>query len=332
MLDTVHERLDAQFDDYEIKQQLHDVPPHVVHEITVNGHRAVLKRDTGPTGSAAMEGTVMRFVDVETTVPVPTVIAIGEDSVITEWHPEAPRPAETSETDDALTADETWAYATGRALASLHDESASAIQGYGTFEPTTMPPADEVTPDDADASTSHRESVQLDTTGSTTWHEAAMAFVRRHGSVASDHGHADVVDRVLDRLATRPDPFVDADAPVCCHGWASPEHVTVRDAAVTCMVDFEHAIAAPAAFDYHRTMLTVFDDTATSERRAFTAGYESIRDLPADSAQHRSWYAILNGIYFFESLSVQDQHDPETTAERARYIRSHIDDVLDELD
>jgi hypothetical protein len=54
--------------------------------------------------------------------------------------------------------------------------------------------------------------------------------------------------------AWHPDAFADADEPVCCHDLATPEHVAVADDTVACVVDFEHAIAAPAAFDYWRTV------------------------------------------------------------------------------
>jgi hypothetical protein len=68
----------SQFESYSGKRQLHDVP---FHEVTVDGRRAVWKRDTGPAGGAGVEGRVTRFVGERTSAPVPESLAVGDD-----WH------------------------------------------------------------------------------------------------------------------------------------------------------------------------------------------------------------------------------------------------------
>ncbi|WP_185715673.1 phosphotransferase [Halocatena pleomorpha] len=138
--------------------------------------------------------------------------------------------------DTGRDTDETWAFAAGRGLATLHAETDRLIDTYGQFQP---------------------QSGELAITEAGDWHTAAIAYVRRHRSVPDQHGHADIVDTVIDVLTDHSDLFEGAGNPVCCHGWATSEHVSVTDDRVSCMIDFEHALAAPGEFDYWRTVLTI---------------------------------------------------------------------------
>ncbi|WP_185715674.1 hypothetical protein [Halocatena pleomorpha] len=91
MRHTVHDTFAAAFESYSIVRQLHDVPPHEVYEVTVNGHRAVYKGDTGPTGNAAIEVRVAAFIGEQTSVPVPRILLVGDDHFVAAWHPDAPQ-------------------------------------------------------------------------------------------------------------------------------------------------------------------------------------------------------------------------------------------------
>lgn len=299
MYDTI-DPLDAGFDEYRIDRQLHDVPPHEVYEVTVDGRRAVFKRDTGPTGKAAVEGRVTAFVGRETTVPVPEILAVGDDWYLAAWHPDAP------ELDAAPEPDEAWARAAGRGLGTLHAETAAHVDAYGRFRP------------DGDG---------LRVDGENDWRAAARAYVRRRRPVLADHGHADVADAVLDFLREHPDAFSGVDEPVCCHGWWTPEHVPVADGEVACVVDFEHGLAAPGEYDYWRTALPTFDDERLA--RTFREAYESVRALPDGLAKRRPLYTALAGVYYVESLYVQNHHDPEATEHRAAWLRESVFDALD---
>lgn len=296
----VHDRLAAQFDDYRVVRSLHDVPPHEVYEVRADGRRAVYKGDTGPTGSAGVEGRVTRFVGERAAVPVPDVLAVGDDYFVAAWHPDAPAP------DADHPANEAWAEAAGRALARLHADTAPSLDGFGRLE------FDGVVPRAA------RDD----------WRAAALAFVRRRRQLLAARGHADLADAVLDCLREHPGLFADAGDPVCCHGWWSPEHVAVADGDAACVVDFEHALAAPRAFDYWRTALAVIDDG--DNERAFRDGYEAAGVLPADVQRRRSLYVVLHGVYFFESLYVQNQHGAAATAEHASRLRERVFDALDD--
>ena len=298
-----HHALATPFDSYSVRRQLHDVPPHEVSEVTVDGHRAVCKRDTGPTGKAGVEGRVTAFVGEHTNVPVPEVLAIGDDWYLAAWHPDAPEP------DVGGDPDESWARPAGRGLATLHAGTAAHVDAYGRFRPDG----------DGDGG-----GVRVE--GGDDWREAAMAYVRRRRPVLDDYGHADVADAVHDYLREHPSALAGADEPVCCHGWWTPEHVPVADGAVGCVVDFEHALAAPGEYDYWRTVVPTFDDGPA--RTAFREGYESVRALPDDVEARRPLYLALLGVYYVESLYVQDQHGTDATERRASAFRELVFDAL----
>jgi hypothetical protein len=298
----VHDALASAFDTRRIVRQLHDVPPHEVYEIYVNGQHAVYKGDIGPTGNAATEGSVIAFVDAQTSVAVPRMLEVGDAHYIAAWHPDAPP------SDKGGEVDETWASVAGRGLAILHDETDRLIDTYGQFQPRNS---------------------DISITGDDDWHTAAIEYVRHHRAVPDRHGHGDIVDTVIEFLTEHPNLFAGAGSPVCCHGWATPEHVSVTDDQVSCMVDFEHAIAAPGEFDYWRTVLPTFMHDTTDLEQTFRDGYESIRPFPAGFERRKPFYMLLHLIYFFESLYVQDQHGPEETADRAKWIRDEIIEIVD---
>lgn len=300
---TVRDRLESRFGTHRIVSQLHDVPPHEVYEVIVDGRRAIYKGDTASRGSAGVEGRVVDFVGDRTSVPAPEVLAVGDDYFVAAWDPNAPAP------DDGQVADETWASAAGRGLAMLHRETAPSVNSYGRFRPAGS-------------------GIEVD--AKDDWHAAAVAYVDHHRPVLARHGHADVADDVVDFLTEHQDAFAGADGPVCCHGWATPDHVAVADGRVACMVDFEHAIAAPGEFDYWRTVLPTFgaDGTADVAKRAFRAGYDSVRPLPSGFERRAPLYLLLNQVYYFESLYVQDQHGPDATAERAARLRDGVRETL----
>ncbi|MFC7074578.1 phosphotransferase family protein [Halovenus rubra] len=307
MREEIRDRLDAEFDSYGVVAQLHDVPPHEVYEVTVDGDRAVCKLDTGPTGSAGMEGRVTAFVGEKTTVPVPAVFDCGRDYYVAAWHPDAPEP------EGEFDPDERWATAAGRGMAQLHEETAHHLDGYGQFQ----------LPDDKS------DCGSIATTGHQEWHAAALDYVRHYRPTLEQYGHADIADDVIGFLQGHPDVFAGAGEPVCCHGWATPEHVAVQDGEVACLVDFEHAIAAPGEFDYWRTVMPAFGPDGPVE--AFRTGYESVRSLSDDFADRQQLYVVLHLVYFFESLYVQNQHTPVETDEIAQRLRSNITDTLNTL-
>lgn len=301
---TVHAALEAQFASHEIVRKLHDVPPHGVYKVVVDGRRAVYKGDAGPAGSAGIEGRVMAFVGEETSIPVAEVLDVGDRHFVAAWHPHAPAPEATPAADVA------WARAAGRCLATLHEETAPVIDGYGRFRP------------DGDGIAGPRFE---------SWQGAAIEYLSRRSAALTRYGHGDGAEGVADWLRDHPAVFDGADGPVCCHGWATPEHVAIRGGRVACMIDFEHALAAPAEFDYWRTVIPTFGPADGPAKRAFREGYEGVRSLPAGIQRRRPVYAMLNEVYYLESLFVQNRHEPEETQARATWLRERIIRRLEEL-
>lgn len=302
MTSEIHDRLDESFARHELVGQIHDVPPHEVYEVRIEGRRAIYKRNSHPRGTASVEGAVTAFVDEQTSVPVPEVLAIGEDDYVAAWHPDAPAPDEGQQPDDE------WATATGRGLATLHKETAELVDEYGQFG---------------------AEDGTIRLQGHSKWHDASVDYVEHHRPVLREYGHEDIVDDVRSFLRANPDVFSGSGDPVCCHGWATPEHVATNDGDVVCLVDFEHAIAAPGEFDYWRTVAPTFGADDETARQAFREGYEAVRELPDGFESRQRLYALLNLVYYFESLYVQDQHDPEQTATKAENMRAAVTDLLE---
>lgn len=304
MKEHVRARLASRFEEVEVGEQLHDVPPHEVWAVVVDGERAVCKFDTGPTGKAGVEGRVTAFVGEQTSVPVPEVLAVGDDWFAAAWHPDAPAP----DVERELTVE--WARAAGRGLATLHAETAPHLDSLGRVTTGTTESA-------------------IDVDGHDTWHEAALDYVARLEATLSEYGHGDVVARARERLQARPDVFDGAGDPVLCHGWWSPEHVAVQDGGVACVVDFEHTIAAPGEWDIWRAILPLFD--GGEPQAAFREGYESVRPLKDGVEDRQNAFVLLHSLYFFESLYVQAQHDEAATEKRADWIRERVEESLDEL-
>lgn len=200
-----------------------------------------------------------------------------------------------------------WARAARRGLASLHGETAPLLDTYGP-----------VRPEDGVGSGSHDE-----------WHAAAVAHVRDRRPVLVRYGHGVVAGTGLEYLDGHPDAFVGAGGPGCCHGWATPEHVSVVDGGVACMVDFEHAIAAPGEDDVWRAVVPAFGSAESDARTAFREGYESVRPLPDGFERRRPYDALLNTVYYFESRHVQDQHEPTEAAAMADRLRTRVTESVD---
>jgi hypothetical protein len=102
---TVRDALASHADDATVVRELHDVPPYRVFEVRLDGRRAVLKVDAHPRGHAAVGGSVRAYVARETPVPVPAVLAVGEDHSLAAWDDDTPEP------DAAEAIGERWARA-----------------------------------------------------------------------------------------------------------------------------------------------------------------------------------------------------------------------------
>lgn len=319
MRSQLQDRLGEQFETVNIVGQLHDVPPHAVYKLRVDGRQAVLKFDTGSTGSAGVEGRVLTLLHERTAVPVPAPLAVGDDWFLVRWEPAAPQSCGSFEPD------EQWARAAGRGLATLHEESAEFIDTYGLFR------VEQESAQTTELRLQTFEASGLAINGNASYREAAIQYVREREPVLDRFGHGAIAQQAVEAIEAAPELTAGVGEPVLCHGWATPEHVAVSGDAVTCLVDFEHAIAAPAEFDYWRTVFPTFGTEQHELQQAFRDGYETVRSLPEELEARRPLYALLNGVYFFESLYIQDQHDETATRKKAEQLREQVETTVEQL-
>lgn len=277
--------------EYEVHRQLHDVPPHTVWEVSVDGTQAVCKLARGPEADPAVEGRVLQHVGTETSVPVPEVLAVGEDYFLAKWCDGAPHSGTGQGRYDppAITVD--LARTLGEGLATLHAET--------SFERTGFPRAgDGLVIDERD-----------------TWTETLQDLLDGWRDYLAEYGYADVATEVLAFVRDHSTLFDGVGEPVLTHGWYTPEHVGIINDEVTCVLDWEHAVVAPGEYDYCRTEIPCFANPARERadgaRKAFQAGYESVRPLRDGFDVRRSIYKTAVFTYFLVSGQVQCQRSPE---------------------
>ncbi|MFC7166638.1 phosphotransferase family protein [Halospeciosus flavus] len=308
---TVSDALASFTDDYDVRAELHAVPPHAVYEVRVDGTHAVCKVARGPKADLSMEAAALRYVARETSLPVPRVLAAGDGFFVAEWCDDAPDP-------DADTVSTEKARAMGEGLATLHAETESAVESCGFLAGRP------------------REDPELRLDPHESWAATAadhvddcVTFLRRVG----DDESAALAADVREFLRARPAVFEGVGDPVLCHGNWLPAHVGVTDGTVTCVLDFEHALAGPPEYDYWRTVGPTFegpDDGRDAAYSAFHAGYESVRSLPEGLDRRAAAFRVVNFVSYLRSLHVQ--RGPLDTAEKrglAATFREVLRDTLD---
>ena len=302
MTRDVHDTLVSHTTEYKIRRELHDVPPHRTHEVSIDGVRAVCKLATGPEADLATEARIIRYVDEHTSVPVPRIIAIGQDHFIAEWHDGVP------ETDEI---GERWARIAGTGMATLHAETASDFETMGLLRSTG-------------------DELSLD--ASKTWPETIAAVLKDRREYLAGVGYADVAREALQFVREYPVAFADCGDPVLCHGNLLPAHLGIEDGNVACVIDFEHALVGPGEYDYWRTALPTF---VTRERpdlqRAFRTGYESIHPLPDGFDRRADCYRMVNSVSYLKALHLQQQITGDEAERRAERMADYVHDALDDL-
>ena len=306
---AIRTALASHADDVTVVRELHDIPPYRVYEVQLDGRRAVLKIDAHPRGHAAAEGRVQKYVADQTSVPVPSIIAVGDDHFLAEWDDDAPAPGEIE------TVDEEWAAAVGTWMGTLHAETAGEFDMYG------QPRA-------------NSDGLEFD--GHDTWTAVVRDRLDYHRSYLEGEGLTDAVDTVDDVddfFRSYPEAFDGAGGPVLCHGNLHPEHAALADGDIISAVDFEHALAAPGEYDYWRLALTQFegpDEIDDAIPRAFREAYASVHPFPSGFERRRKLYWLLNFVSYLESLYLQKNVDPEDRADYAAFHQDIIADLLEE--
>lgn len=305
MREDITSTIEPYADDAEIVGELHAVPPYRVYEVALDGRRAVLKVDDHPRGHAADEGRVHEYVARETSAGVPDVIAVGADHYVTAREPAFADASERIHNE--------WAGVAGTWLGRLHADTAGAFDGFGR-------PRD--------------DGGGLTIDARDRWIDAARERVGYHREYLEPRGYADVTDAVDRFLESHPETFEGCGEPVLCHGDVHPEHLAQTDDGTVTAIDFEHALVAPAEYDYWRAATPYFegdDRVPDTALRAFHRGYESVRELPDGFEERRPAYRLLNLVAFLESLSLQENVDPDEREAHAETLERLAFETLDEV-
>ncbi|WP_415379048.1 phosphotransferase [Halosimplex sp. TS25] len=295
MTQDVSDALAANFERYEIREQLHDVPPHAVCEVRVDGRRAVCKVARGDTADPGTEAAVIDHVDRHTDLPVPSVLAAGDGYFVASWLDGVPGEDEAPDPDEIGAS---YARALGTVLARLHDATAGAFvrpgfprAGGGDGDPLRVDARDR-------------------------WVAVVRERLDEVAAYLADTEWVDPVQAVRALVEDYPGLFAGAGDPVLCHGNVLPDHIGfTADASggpadLAALVDFEHALVAPGEYDFWRTAIPLFGrPDAASPRHTlstFRAGYESVRPLPDGFERRRDGYRLLNLASYFVALDVQN--------------------------
>lgn len=302
----VHDTLESITDDYEVRRELHAVPPHAVYEVAIEGTRAVCKVARGPRADPATEARVMEFVGRETEVPVPRILTVGDDWFVAEWRDGLPGD------DPEFDADR--ARIMGAGLAALHDQTAAA------FDETGFPRAEEG---------------RLAVDARDSWNETVLDLLANLRDYLADFGYAGVADEAHSLFAEHPDLLAGMGDSVLTHGNYLRDHVAVADGEVTCVVDWEHALVAPAGYDYWRTAMPMFDRSKSPDPKqvAFREGYESVRPLPAGVGDGplANAYRLVNVVSYLKAVHLQRQQSRQAKARFAVRARDSALETVEEL-
>ncbi|RDI72039.1 phosphotransferase [Halopelagius longus] len=316
--DAVRDALESHDATAAVERELHVVPPHAVYEATFGGRRAVCKVARGPTADPATEAAVLRYVAAETPVPVPRVLASGDDHFVAEWCDDVPA-------DPSLT--EARVRAMGRGLAALHRSAAEDFRATGRVR---------VGPDG------------LTHSNDEAWSETLCELVSDRASYLDAVGYGDLAREIRAVVRENADRLDAVGETTLLHGNYLPDHVGVAAGGVARVIDFEHALVGPGEWDYLRTVVPVFgvDPTPTAgvSPAAFRDAYESVRPLPEGFERRRPLYHLANAASYLRALHVQRSHldvrvggvepedplDVESVARRAYDLCTSVRDALDD--
>ena len=306
MTRDIHDALTSHSVEYAVRRELHDVRPHRVYEVEFGGTRAVCKLGRSPEADPAREARVLQYVDENASIPVPTVLTVGPDHFVAEWHDGVP---------DDPTLTDARAAAMGRGLATLHAEAAPEFDRSGRLSASDG---------------------RLRVDGDDRWSDTLCALLADRREFLADVGYEDVAAAALAVVRERRDLFDAAPYVTLLHGNFLPDHVGLEDGDVACVIDFEHALVGPAEFDYQRAALPMFhgpDAAAESARERFREGYESVRPLPPGFEQRWPAHELVNLVSYLKALHLQrgDRDTAQSVARRAHGTREYAYDLLERL-
>lgn len=313
MIETVHDALASHPVETAVRRQLHDVRPHEVYDVEYDGRRAICKVKRHPEGEPTLEARLLQFVGEETAVPVPEILATGAGHFVAAWSPDLPEDP---------TVDPAQLRAMGACMARLHEEAAEHLDAPG------RPALD--------------DDLALTVAAEERWSDTLCSVLEATRRFLEPLGHGDLAADVRGFVEEFRWAFDDLAAPTLLHGNVLPEHVAVDrtgdEAHASRLIDFEHAVVGPPAFDVLRTLGPLFGppsvESDSEEREAFLDGYRSVRSLPRDLDAQLRRHEVVNTVLYVRSLYLQrgDRDAEHAVARRARGLEAHARSCLAELE
>jgi aminoglycoside phosphotransferase (APT) family kinase protein len=301
---TIRNALAQHTTEFSVGDRLHDVPPHLVYAVTIEGRRAICKVATGPAANVGGEVAAMRHAR-EAGLPVPRILATGPDHYVAAWCDHAPEP-DADPTADRLRA---MADALGRLRAGpAGDFARTGFLRAGGVE------------------------------GHDSWSATLCALLDGWRDSLEPRGHADVARETIETVRAHRDALDGVDPPALLHGNVHPAHVGESNEDLTCLIDFEHALVGLPEYDFMRTVVPVFlgalGDAAELDLGRFRARYESHRPLPPGFHAREPLYRQVLSVSYLVALYVQQggRADPEAIEERAAWIRARVLDAREEVE
>lgn len=303
----IRDALASHTDDFAVGTQLHAVPPHVTHEVEFAGRRAVCKLATGPEADPETEARAVQHVHCVTDLPVPEVLAVGEDHFVAGWLDGLPGEIDLTESK---------VRAMGRGLAELHTVTAGDFDGSGLLR---------------------ANAGELAVADSGTWSDTLLAVLADRKRFLEPYGYDDLVADVSDFVRANRESFDRVGETVLVHGNWLPEHVAVHDGETSAVVDFEHALVGSPEWDYLRAATPMFSGGEVEARgvreSVFREAYESVRSLQAGFDDRWRAYGVVNGVSYLKALHLQREplDDLDEVRRRGARLAKHVRGELDAL-
>lgn len=310
---TIQKAVESVSDNYEISGEVYQTPRHLVHQVVVDGQRAVCKhvREEIDPQPLALEAALVEEVNNQCSLNVPSVLGRGSRFAIfsridaTEYTNDLPQERR-----------EVRLRAFGEALASLHDETTGQFEEFGYL-------------------TLVNESGDISAGGSTSWGECWETLVDDWLARLSDTKDEDVGRMVRDttRRAHQAGYFEGVE-PVLTHADAGPANIRFSETDEVWFLDWEGAMAFPGEYDLARARTDFFDLPHAVESQKletnFLAGYQSVRSLStAFEFRQRLYRATLAAKFLPGGVRAAEQgvieHDPKRFRQSIReYIKHQL--------
>jgi Ser/Thr protein kinase RdoA (MazF antagonist) len=307
MRDTVLQIVDDAFPDAipETEAIFDGGETHEVARVTfADRDPVVVKYTTDGAARLRRDRATLRYVARETSVPVPAVLALGEnppsvvlESLSGETTPQLRDFEAAGATDYLRTA--------GRLLGTLHDEA--TFDSPGRIEGT------------ADGTLQHDPA--------DSWPALYQELKEKTAGELTGTRFEDVAAGALDTLPVVTDDFT-VDRPVLAHCDFGPNNVFRDSGDVMGIIDWEWCLAADPSYDLLRAERLFKREADDGTRDALLAGYRNVRPVPDEYEQRAEIYGGYETLAAMSSFDSWRPDDAERAREIADGLRAAVTDRL----